>query len=34
MGVMQIQLQHVTLEHDALHEKLGACQRFNFRLKQ
>jgi phosphopantetheinyl transferase (holo-ACP synthase) len=34
MGIMQIQLQEVTLEHDALHEELGACQRKCLGLEQ
>jgi hypothetical protein len=27
MGVMHMQLQEVTLEHNALHEKLATCQK-------
>jgi hypothetical protein len=34
MGSMIIQLKDVMLEHDALHEELGACQRKCFRLEQ
>ncbi len=34
MGLMQIQLKDVILEHNVLHEELGACQRKCLGLEQ
>jgi hypothetical protein len=34
MGLMQVQLNEVMLEHNALDEQLGACQRKCHVLKQ
>ncbi len=34
MGLMQIQFNDVMLEHNTLHEKLGACQRKCLGLEQ